>query len=200
MRLSQRLASRVPLLTVAFVGAMIDAMRTTQAGFAQVGVANSGRFDQREIASVRIRITNPSPDCAFNQRIEDAVRRGIHLFSDERDNADAPSLVVEQEARRDPQIASIDDEPFPGVLGGVDVRVSDASDSPWNVVLRVSAFGTAKPIRAELRQQMTQDRGVSIVNVASVAGLRGFGGRPSCGASKHAVNGLTKNAAINCAP
>ena len=38
------------------------------------------------------------------------------------------------------------------------------------------------------------------MNVASVAGLRGFGGTPPYVASKHAVQGLTKNAAIDYAP
>lgn len=90
---------------------------------AQEGLANSGPFDQRQIASVTITITNPTPDAALNQRIEDAVRRGILLFPNERYNDDALSLLVGQVARRNPQIASIDYEPFPSVLGGVDVQV-----------------------------------------------------------------------------
>ena len=66
--------------------------------------------------------------------------------------------------------------------------------------MRVNATGTFRSLRAELRQMLNQNRGGSIVNVASVAGLRGFGGTPSYVASKHAVNGLTKNAAIDYAP
>jgi NAD(P)-dependent dehydrogenase (short-subunit alcohol dehydrogenase family) len=79
-------------------------------------------------------------------------------------------------------------------------RISDASDAYWDVVIRVNATGTFRSMRAELRQMLAQNRGGSIVNVASVAGLRGFGGTPSYVASKHAVNGLTKNAAIDYAP
>lgn len=79
-------------------------------------------------------------------------------------------------------------------------RISDASDAYWDVVMRVNATGTFRSMRAELRQMLAQNRGGSIVNVASVAGLRGFGGTPSYVASKHAVNGLTKNAAIDYAP
>jgi NAD(P)-dependent dehydrogenase (short-subunit alcohol dehydrogenase family) len=79
-------------------------------------------------------------------------------------------------------------------------RISDASDAYWDVVMRVNATGTFRSMRAELRQFMKQQRGGAIVNVASVAGLRGFGGTPSYVASKHAVNGLTKNAAIDYAP
>lgn len=79
-------------------------------------------------------------------------------------------------------------------------RIDEATDAYWDVVLRVNATGTFRSMRAELKQFMKQRRGGSIVNVASVAGLRGFGGTPSYVASKHAVNGLTKNAAIDYAP
>lgn len=79
-------------------------------------------------------------------------------------------------------------------------RIGDASDAYWDVVMRVNATGTFRSMRAELRQFMKQERGGAIVNVASVAGLRGFGGTPSYVASKHAINGLTKNAAIDYAP
>jgi NAD(P)-dependent dehydrogenase (short-subunit alcohol dehydrogenase family) len=79
-------------------------------------------------------------------------------------------------------------------------RIDEASDAYWEVVMRVNATGTFRSLRAELRQMLKQNRGGSIVNVASVAGLRGFGGTPSYVASKHAVNGLTKNAAIDYAP
>ena len=79
-------------------------------------------------------------------------------------------------------------------------RIDQATDAYWDVVMRVNATGTFRSMRAELRQLLKQQRGGSIVNVASVAGLRGFGGTPSYVASKHAVNGLTKNAAIDYAP
>jgi hypothetical protein len=91
---------------------------------AQVGLANSGPFDQREIATVTIRITNPSADAAFNQRIEDAVRRGIQLFPGQRYSDDVISLALGQVQRRNPQIASIDFEPLPSTLGGVNVAVT----------------------------------------------------------------------------
>ena len=91
---------------------------------AQVGLANSGPFDQREIQTVTVRITNPSPDAAFNQRIEDAVRRGVRLFPGQRYSDEAISLALGQVTRRNPQIASATYEPFPSVMGGVDVTVT----------------------------------------------------------------------------
>jgi len=79
-------------------------------------------------------------------------------------------------------------------------RIDEATDEYWDVVMRVNVTGVFKCMRSELRQMLAQKRGGTIVNVASVAGLRGFGGTPSYVASKHAVNGLTKNAAIDYAP
>ncbi len=75
--------------------------------------------------------------------------------------------------------------------------IHEAPDDYWHVVMRVNATGTFYSLRHEIRQMLAQARGGAIVNVASVAGLRGFGGTPSYVASKHAVNGLTKNAAID---
>lgn len=91
---------------------------------AQVGLASSGPFEQREIQTVTVRITNPSPDAAFNQRIEDAVRRGVRLFPGQLYSDEAISLALGQVTRRNPQIASATYEPSPSAMGGVDVRVT----------------------------------------------------------------------------
>lgn len=51
----------------------------------------------------------------------------------------------------------------------------------------------------ELRQFMEQKNGGVIVNNASIAGMTGLPGNPAYVASKHAVNGLTKNMALDYA-
>ena len=53
-------------------------------------------------------------------------------------------------------------------------------------------------MKHELRVMLPQRRG-SIVNVSSVAGQRGFAGASIYVASKHAVDGLTKSAALEAA-
>ena len=47
---------------------------------------------------------------------------------------------------------------------------------------------------------VAQGTGGSIVNVGSIAGLTGLAGNPAYVATKHAVNGMTRNAAIDYAP
>lgn len=75
-----------------------------------------------------------------------------------------------------------------------------AGDDYWHRVLQVNATGTFYSMRHELRQMLAQGRGGSILNVGSVAGLVGFGGTSPYVASKFAVNGLTRSAAIDYAP
>jgi NAD(P)-dependent dehydrogenase (short-subunit alcohol dehydrogenase family) len=76
----------------------------------------------------------------------------------------------------------------------------EAGDEYWDRVMAVNASGVFYSMRHELRQFMKQGRGGAIVNVSSVAGIIGFGSTCSYVASKHAVQGLTKTAAIDYAP
>ncbi|MBV5272371.1 MAG: SDR family NAD(P)-dependent oxidoreductase [Lamprocystis purpurea] len=78
--------------------------------------------------------------------------------------------------------------------------IDQATDAYWDNVFAINAGGVFKSMRAELRQMVAQGRGGAIVNVASIAGLTGLAGNPAYVASKHAVNGLTANAAIDYAP
>ncbi len=79
-------------------------------------------------------------------------------------------------------------------------RIDEAGDAYWDRVIRVNVYGTFYSMRHEIRQLIAQNRGGAIVNVASVAGIRGFGGTVPYVTSKHAVQGMTKTAAIDCAP
>lgn len=78
--------------------------------------------------------------------------------------------------------------------------VDGATDEYWDNVFEVNATGTFKSMRAVLRQFLKQGKGGAIVTVGSIAGLTGLAGNPAYVASKHAVNGLTRNAAVDYAP
>ncbi len=78
--------------------------------------------------------------------------------------------------------------------------IHEATDEYWDRVFRTNSTGVFNSMRAELRQMVAQGRGGAIVNVASIAGMTGLAGNPAYVASKHAVNGLTRNAAIDYAP
>ena len=78
--------------------------------------------------------------------------------------------------------------------------IHEATEDYWSRVFRTNALGTFLMMRAQLKQLVAQLRGGAIVNVGSIAGMTGLAGNPAYVASKHAVNGLTRNAAIDYAP
>lgn len=78
--------------------------------------------------------------------------------------------------------------------------VHQATDAYWNTVFANNITSIFVSLRAELRQLVTQGTGGAIVNIGSIAGLTGLPGNPAYSASKHAVIGLTRNAAIDYAP
>ncbi len=72
------------------------------------------------------------------------------------------------------------------------------SDDEFERVMNVNLRGVWNCMKAELRQMMAQGGG-AIVNCASVGGLKGSRGRSAYSASKHAVIGLTRSAALDYA-
>lgn len=76
----------------------------------------------------------------------------------------------------------------------------ESTDAYWEGVVRTNIVGTYRTLRAELRQMVAQGTGGSIVNVGSIAGMTGLAGNPAYVTTKHAVNGLTRNAAVDYAP
>lgn len=78
--------------------------------------------------------------------------------------------------------------------------IHEATDEYWDRVFLSNAAGVFRSMRAELKQMVAQGRGGAIVNVGSIAGMTGLAGNPAYVASKHAVTGLTRNAAIDYAP
>lgn len=78
--------------------------------------------------------------------------------------------------------------------------ITDATNEYWEAVIATNATGTFKSMRAVLKQMVKQGQGGAIVVVSSIAGMTGLAGNPAYVASKHAVNGLVRNAAIDYAP
>lgn len=78
--------------------------------------------------------------------------------------------------------------------------IHEATPEYWEAVFRTNATGTFLMMRAQLKYMIAQGTGGSIVNVGSIAGMTGLAGNPAYVASKHTLNGLTRNAAVDYAP
>jgi NAD(P)-dependent dehydrogenase (short-subunit alcohol dehydrogenase family) len=82
-----------------------------------------------------------------------------------------------------------------GVEAKVGVTVEDTEEADFDRVMGINAKGTWLCMKYEIQQMRKQGKGV-IVNTASALGLIGCGGFSSYVASKHAIVGLTKCAAL----
>lgn len=80
-------------------------------------------------------------------------------------------------------------------IEGIVAPTAEQTEDNYDAIMAVNAKGTFLCLRAEITE-MAKGEGGAIVNLASIAGLIGFAGLSPYTASKHAVNGLTKNAAV----
>ena len=83
-------------------------------------------------------------------------------------------------------------------VGGMRAPTQDYPDDDWTLTMAVNAGGVYYGTKHALRHMVPAGRG-SVVNVASVAGIVGFAGSVAYCASKHAVIGVTRAAAMEAA-
>ena len=82
--------------------------------------------------------------------------------------------------------------------GAASKKLGEISEEAFTRILQTNVTGTWLCMRAEL-EHMRQHGGGAIVNTSSVSGLVGRAGSGAYSASKHAINGLTKTAAVEYA-
>ncbi len=78
--------------------------------------------------------------------------------------------------------------------GGLEHPVHAYPEDNWTQVLAVNLSGVFYCMKHQLAHMLPRESGI-IINMASVAGLRGFPWHAAYAASKHGVVGLTKTAA-----
>lgn len=86
-----------------------------------------------------------------------------------------------------------------GIEGENDKAVADADTATFRKVLDVNVTGVFNCMKAELRYWMSEKKKGVMVNTASIAGINGFPYHSAYSASKFAVVGLTKTAALEYA-
>ncbi|WP_299324076.1 SDR family NAD(P)-dependent oxidoreductase [uncultured Maribacter sp.] len=82
-----------------------------------------------------------------------------------------------------------------GIGGKHQLKTAEHTHDDWHNVIAVNQTGVFYCMQAALKQMIKQGHG-TIVNVASLAGLKASGNNLSYSASKFAVVGMTKSAAL----
>ena len=113
-------------------------------------------------------------DVSSPDQVEDAIERVVHRFS--RLDIAFNNAGVENKA----------------------APVHDIDLAEWDRILNINLRGTFVCMKHELAQMVKQGGGV-IVNTSSGAGIRGVSGGAAYAASKHAILGLTRSAALDYA-
>jgi len=165
--------------TALITGALTGIGRATALAFAREGsrVAVSGRRDdagQALVAELR----------ALGAEAE-FVRTDVRREDDVRNLVDK---TVERFGRLDVAVNNAGTEGRPGPL-------TEQSAETYAATFDTNVLGTILSLKHEMRVMMAQGRG-SIVNLSSTMGSRGAAGASMYVASKHAVEGLTKAAAL----
>jgi NAD(P)-dependent dehydrogenase (short-subunit alcohol dehydrogenase family) len=113
-------------------------------------------------------------DVSSPDQIEDAVEQVVHRFG--RLDVAFNNAGVENKA----------------------APVHEIDLAEWDRILNINLRGTFVCMKHELAQMVKQGGGV-IVNTSSGAGIRGVAGGAAYAASKHAIIGLTRSAALDYA-
>ncbi len=84
-------------------------------------------------------------------------------------------------------------------IGGKYGRLTEQTQSDFDHIMAVNVGGVFYGMQYQIQQMLVQAKGGRIVNVSSIAGVRGMPMGAPYSASKHAVIGLTKTAALEYA-
>jgi len=167
---------------VLITGALTGIGRATAFAFARSGarVVVSGRHDEA--------------GGALAAELRDAGAQAEFVRADVREDEDVRNLVDRTVARFGRLDVAVNNAGTEGQPGPLTEQTADG----YRAVFDTNVLGTMLSLKHELRVMRAQHSG-SIVNLSSIVGHKALPGAPLYVASKHAVEGLTKAAALEAA-
>ncbi|WP_019989454.1 SDR family NAD(P)-dependent oxidoreductase [Rudanella lutea] len=157
--------------------------RATAIAFAQAG------------ARVVVSDINDEGGQATVEQITQAGGEAVYIHCDVAQPADVQALVDQTVVR----YGRLDIGVNNAGIGGRFAKLLDQTPADFDQMMAVNVGSVFYGMQAQIRQMLTQPEGGRIVNVASIAGVRGMPMGAPYSASKHAVVGLTKTAALEYA-
>jgi NAD(P)-dependent dehydrogenase (short-subunit alcohol dehydrogenase family) len=157
--------------------------RATAIAFAQAG------------ARIVVSDINDEGGQATVEQITQAGGEAVYIHCDVAQPADVQALVDQTVAR----YGRLDIGVNNAGIGGRFAKLLDQTPADFDQMMAVNVGSVFYGMQAQIRQMLTQPEGGRIVNVASIAGVRGMPMGAPYSASKHAVIGLTKTAALEYA-
>lgn len=173
------LENKVALIT----GGTTGIGRATAIAFARAGakVVVAGRRQKEGDETVR--------------QLQAAGGTGIFVAADVVKSADIANLVARTIATYGRLDIAFNNA---GVESATVAPTADQDDADFDKVMAINVRGVYLSMKHEIPAMLKTGGGV-IVNTSSIAGQIGFGGMGPYAASKHAVNGLTRSAALEYA-
>jgi NAD(P)-dependent dehydrogenase (short-subunit alcohol dehydrogenase family) len=161
-----------------------------------IGAAIAARLAEAGAAVLLADLDKPAAEAAAAQV---SARHGGTVLATQLDVADSASVIAAADlAARE--------------FGGIDIWVNNAgvypstpltdlSDDAWDRVLDINLRGTFFGCREAARRMVPARPGAVIVNLSSIAGIRGRqAGVAHYVASKHGIIGITQQVALELAP
>ncbi len=175
----QSLQNKVALIT----GGTTGIGRATAIAFARAGakVVVAGRRQKEGDETVRL--------------LQEAGGTGLFVAADVARSADIANLVARAVATYGRLDIAFNNA---GVESASVAPTADQDDADFDKVMAINVKGVYLSMKHEIPAMLKTGGGV-IVNTSSIAGQIGFGGMAPYAASKHAVNGLTRSAALEYA-
>jgi len=164
-------------------------------GSSGIGAAAALQF-ARGGAKVVIAARRSDKSAAVVREIEALGGEGLFIQTDVGERADIEALVEGTLAKFGRLDCAVNNA---GIAGAVCVPIADIEEANWDAVLNINLRAVWMCMKYEIPAMLKQGKG-AIVNVSSIYGFKpsDAGHAPYC-ASKYAVIGLSKTAAIDYA-